>query len=82
MKSIILLFLLVGVIFIAVGYIKTNEKCPPPVIEYRYIPKTFEDQQNDTTPIFSIFGKMFTNSSPWQNYVGYASNDNFNNIVH
>lgn len=81
MKSIILLFMLIGVIFIAVGYVKTNEQCPPPVVEYRYIPKTFEDEQNELTPLFSVFGKMFTNASPWQNYVGYSSENNFNKIV-
>ena len=36
MKSIILLFLIVGIIFISVGYVRDNIKCPPPVVEYRY----------------------------------------------
>ena len=81
MKSIILLFLIVGIIFISVGYVRDNIKCPPPVVEYRYIPKTFNEQQNEQVPVSSIFGTMFTDASPWQNTSGYQSNFNFNNIV-
>ena len=75
MKSLILLLLLIGVIFIAIGYIKTNQQCPPPVVEYRYIPQTFIDQQNNIKPVLSLFGSMFQKSSPWQEYVGYTSNN-------
>ena len=66
MKSIILLFLFIGIIFMVIGYIKTNQKCPPPIIEYRYYPKTFNQQMESETLIFSmIFGKMFSDKTPW-----------------
>jgi len=79
MKSLVFLLLIIGIIFIAVGYIRSNQKCPPRQIEYRYLPKTFIDEQNNSTPVLSIFGSMFSKASPWQDYIGYTSNfDNDN----
>ena len=75
MKSLVFFVINNRIIFIAVGYIRSNQKCPPRLIEYRYIPKTFIDQQNNETPVLSIFNTMFTKSSPWQEYVGFTSND-------
>ena len=45
--------------------LNTLAKCPAPVTEYRYIPRTFKDEQNERIPIEDIFGKMFGNVSPW-----------------
>ena len=80
MKSLVLLLLLIGITFMIIGYVKTNQQCPPPIIKYRYIPRTFKNEQENPIPLYSIFGSMFTNSSPWQEYVGYSSefNDNSN----
>lgn len=66
MKSLILILMMTGVILIAVGYIKTNQFCPPPKIEYRYVPRTFEQEQNNPIPIMSVHGKMFKKSSPFE----------------
>ena len=76
MKSIIAVLLIISIIFIAVGYIKSNQKCPPPIVEFRYIPKTFEEEQNVTTPILSQFGKMFDSPSAWQKNNGFIRNQN------
>ncbi len=67
MKSIILLLAIIGIVFIAVGYVQGNFQCPPPKIEYRYISKTFDDEQNVSTPIMSMAGmySMFEDDSPW-----------------
>jgi hypothetical protein len=75
MKSIILIFALVGIILFASGYVKSNLQCPPPRIEYRYIPKTFDDDQNVNTPILSISGmyKMFENDDAWIQDNSYAT---------
>ena len=51
MKSIIILLIMVGIIFIAVGYVKANQMCPPPVIQYRYYPKTFEQEQEEPVAV-------------------------------
>lgn len=75
MKSIILVLALIGIIFFATGYVKSNLQCPPPKIEYRYIPKTFEDEQNINTPILSVTGmyKMFEDDDAWIQDNSYAT---------
>jgi len=77
MKSIILLFAIIGIIFITAGYIKGNFQCPPPKIEYRYIQKSFEDEQDAPTPLMSISGiySMFENDSPWIQDNSFATAD-------
>ena len=69
MKTIVLLLALSGIIFVATGYVKSNLQCPPPVIEYRYVTKSFDDEQNDRQPLMSISGisNMFEKDSPWIN---------------
>jgi hypothetical protein len=65
MRSIILFFTFIGVILITVGYVKTNMECPPPLVKFKYIPKTFDEEQNNPVPITNLFGKMFDKDSPW-----------------
>ncbi len=77
MKSIILVLAIVGIVLIAVGYVKGNFQCPPPKIEYRYITKSFNDEQNVDTPIMSMSGmySMFEDDSPWIVDNSFASAD-------
>ena len=77
MKSIVLVLAMVGIILLAVGYVKSNLQCPPQKIEYRYISKTFEDDQNVNTPILSVNGmySMFEDDSAWIQNRSYASSD-------
>jgi len=80
MKTLIITLMIVGIIFIAIGYINTNQNCPPPIVQYRYIPRTFDEEQNNQLPILSVYGKMFDNPTPWQNNAGYANNFDTNLI--
>lgn len=75
MKSIVLLLAIMGIIFIATGYVKSNLQCPPAKIEYRYISKNFEDEQNTPMPILGINGmsSMFEDDSPWITSRSYAT---------
>jgi hypothetical protein len=77
MKSIILILAIIGIVLIAIGYVKNNLQCPPPKIEYRYIPKSFEDEQNVHTPILSMSGmySMFQDDTPWIQNQSYATTD-------
>ena len=70
MKSIILLLVIIGIIFIAVGYIKSNQSCPPPIVQYRYYPRTFEEEETNPVPVSAIFGKMFNNADAWEDRNG------------
>jgi hypothetical protein len=65
MKSLIMLMTFIGVISIVVGYINQIKKCPPPKVEYRYIPRTFEEDQNNPVKISELFNTMFVEPTPW-----------------
>ncbi len=64
----ILLILFIGILFTSIGWIKSEQSCPAPIIEYRYIPRTFQEEQENPTKVTEIFGKMFDNHSPWMNF--------------
>lgn len=52
------------------GYHNQKQKCPPPKIVYKYIPRTFQEEQEDPAKVSEIFDKMFNESSPWINQLG------------
>lgn len=65
MKAIIIVFLFSGIIAIIIGYINQIKVCAPSPIEYRYIPRTFEDEQNDPVRVSKLFRNLFEEPSPW-----------------
>jgi hypothetical protein len=71
MRSIVLFLLFLGTIFISVGYVKTNMKCPPPLVKYKYLPMSFEQEQNNIEPVSKIFSKMFTSLEPSKRNIGF-----------
>ena len=72
MRSLVILFLFIGVVLIAIGYVNSNQSCPPPIVEYKYVPRTFEEEQNLPRPLLSIFGQMFNKDDAWMQTAGYA----------
>jgi hypothetical protein len=70
-KSISFFLLFIGLIFVVVGYVRSEAKNPPPRVEFRYVPRTFEQEQEVPVPVLSVFGKMFAERSPWQKYRFY-----------
>lgn len=80
MKSIVILLWFIGIIAIVIGYINQIQQCPPPKVEYRYIPRTFEEEQNDPVKITQLFRGMFEQPSPWAaGYrLGYVKPNIFN----
>ena len=81
MKSFVILFFFVGILMITVGYINQIHKCPPPVIEYRYIPRTFEQQQDNPVKISQVFNKMFEEPTPWLAGFKLAGNETKNSSI-
>lgn len=65
MKSIIVLLTFVGIVAIIIGYINQIKVCAPAPVEYRYIPRTFEDEQNDPVKASKLFRNMFEEATPW-----------------
>ena len=77
LKSIILLLAIVGLVMLGVGYVKSNLQCPPNIVEYRYVEKTFNQEQNTPMPIMSISGmnSMFEDDAPWIAGNSFATQD-------
>lgn len=76
MKSIILILTFIGLLNIVVGYINQLKKCPPPKIEYRYIPRTFEEDQENPVKISELYNTMFTQPTPWISGINSAAPKN------
>lgn len=66
-KSIILLILFVGILFITIEVVKIYIESlkVQPKTEYRYIPRTFEEEQLEPVYASEIFDTMFSAPSPW-----------------
>jgi hypothetical protein len=77
MRSIITLLAMIGVILIAVGFIQNSMQCPPGLVEYRYIPKTFDQEQQVHTPLLSMSGiyQTFEDDDPWFLQKSWATQD-------
>lgn len=57
----IIIFSLIILIF-SVGSL-VSYKCKEPEVEYRFIPRTFKQEQREPLKVNSFFDKMFTESS-------------------
>lgn len=66
LKSISFFLLFAGIVLIVIGYVQSENLQKPPRVEYRYVPRSFEENQSVSTPILSVFGKMFQDRGPWQ----------------
>ena len=65
MKAFVILLLFIGIVFIIIGYVNQLKQCPPTKVEYRYIPRTFEEEQNDPVKVSQLFRNMFERPTPW-----------------
>ena len=65
MRSLFILGFLVIICIIIVGYLKSNQTCPPPVMDFKYVGRTFNEEQSMPRPIITIFGSMFEGSDAW-----------------
>jgi hypothetical protein len=74
-----LVILIIGIIILLIIYeiirLRTMTKCPKPYIEYRYVPRSFKDEQDEPVPLDDIFNKMFAKPSPWMMSRGIGTND-------
>lgn len=64
-KKILLMIIFVGIIITTIGLTLQFQKCPEQQTIYKYIPRTFEMEQNDPIYASDVFKKMFTNSDVW-----------------
>lgn len=64
-KFLMILLIFIGVLLMTIGLVQTTTQCPNAKIVYRYIPRTFEEEQNEPVYVSDIFKTMFTQQSPW-----------------
>lgn len=55
----LLIILIIGIFLIYIAF-KTSEKtCPPPRVEYRFIPRTLKEEIENPVKVSEIFDSMF-----------------------
>lgn len=66
-KALILIILFMGILLVAIQVVRIQSGLieQKPKIEYRYIPRTFEEEQEDPVYPSEIFETMFSQPSPW-----------------
>tara|TARA_Y100000385_G_scaffold190689_2_gene197094 strand:+ start:2014 stop:2292 length:279 start_codon:yes stop_codon:yes gene_type:complete len=78
MKAIILMIFIIGIVCITIGYKNNYSKCPPPTIEYRYIPRTFYEEQITNVDLKNLYSNIFNEKSTWSTYPFNESNSKYN----
>ena len=63
-RTLALALLLAGIVFITIGYTKMSFTCPPPKVEYRYIPRKVYEEQLYDQDIMGKFKGMFDGTDP------------------
>lgn len=66
-KGVLILFLVIGIILIITDLSKNSAACPPQKVIYRYVPRTFDQEQDEPVYPSDIFKAMFTQPSAWNN---------------
>lgn len=67
-KIMLMMLIFLGILSIAISLtmnIQSTQKCPKEKIIYKYIPRTFEEDQDEPVYVSDIFETMFTQDSPW-----------------
>lgn len=75
--------MLVGLVCIVISVTKQISACPEPKIEYKYIPRTFQEEQDNPVYVSDIFRDMFEKPSPWiasVNNIEYQKKQELNNF--
>ena len=76
-KNILIIIIFVSILFITIGLtlnINSYLQHPKETIIYRYIPRTFEQEQNEPVYVSDIFETMFTQDSPWVRSINSIDN--------
>lgn len=64
-NAILILCFFIGILFVVFEIAKSSAIQDVKKIEYRYIPRTFEEEQLEPVFVSEIFETMFSQPSPW-----------------
>jgi hypothetical protein len=73
LKSFSFFLLFAGIVLISVGYIRAENRDKPSRVEFRYLPRTFEEEQSTSVPLLSTFSKLFQDRDPWSKLNGFVN---------
>lgn len=57
----LLIILIIGIFLIYVAFRTSEKSCPPPRVEYRFIPRTLKEEMENPVKVSEIFNSMFNN---------------------
>ena len=60
------IIIILGFVMIIIEITRAYYKCPPNRTVYRYIPRSFKEEQENPIPINDILNDMFLKQEPWQ----------------
>lgn len=56
---------IIGILLVIISLARAYNRCPPPRTIYRYVPRTFIEEQENPVPLDDVFYAMFNEPSPW-----------------
>lgn len=63
MQTIFRLFFFISIVLIIIGFFESERSIvPPKIVEYRYIPRTMEEEMEEPVSLESIYKNMFDNN--------------------
>ena len=65
LKLIFIVILFIGIMFMTINIVKDSHKCQKKEIIYRYIPRTFDEEQEDPVYVSDVMKTLFSLKSPW-----------------
>ena len=82
-KVSLLILIFIGIILLVVNTMSVSQVCPKQQVIYRYIPRTFDEEQEEPAYVSDIFKVMFSQQSPWVysvNNIDRAKTEEINNF--
>jgi len=65
LRVFVLILFFIGSVSLIVGYVNQFQTQSDGKVEYRFIPRTFKEAQNNPVPVTEIFDEMFNQTSEW-----------------
>lgn len=65
MDSVMTAMLIIGIIFVTINLTQSYSNCQKTKTVYRYVPRTFIEDQENPVPLDDIFYDMFNNPTPY-----------------
>ncbi len=60
----LIIILIIGSFLIYSAYKAAEQTCPPPKIEYRFIPRTLKEEWDNPVSITDLYENMFKDTDP------------------